>query len=191
MLLGCALDAFDLAENLFDFSAYGYGLDKTTTRPVVAFVEELTKYGEALRDLREGEELCEEEEITRRWTGSRELVRRYSIRADDYNARLRDIIEVCEAAMPADCRERDGSLKRGACLEFTYTLACKRAELNDLALVMCNWRKEYKIRCAPHVNLMRNEQERIDKEDRRRDEAQMEEEESYSNDELGYRRTGR
>lgn len=187
-LLGCVLDAFDLAENLLDFSEYGYGRGDFTTETVVAFVERLTKYGAALRDLREGEELCEEEEITRMWPGSmcRDFVGWYTTRADRFNARLRDIIAVCEASMPADYRERDGSVKKRACLEFTRTFADKREEVKDLALCMEDWRESYDRRCAPQVSVMRDEQRRIDEDNRRREEERRAEEESYRRDQHGH-----
>lgn len=170
VLMRCALDAFDLAQHILEFRNYAYGPDSITIRPVLNFVQDLIKYGVALRDLREGERLCMVEELTRRVPDARSTVGWYSRKADGHNARVRDLVAACEQAMPPeeDCRNTDGSVRLDACLRFSRTLFGKRGELSDLSWLVCNWQESYNKKCAPQVKFMRDEDQRIGREERRR-----------------------
>lgn len=187
VLMRCALDAFELAQHILEFRDYAYGTDSITTIPVIKFLQDLTSYGVVLRDIREGERLCNVEEVTSKVPDARSTVAWYSARASLRNSKVRNLIAECEAAMPEEYRNRDGSIKLEACLEFTRTLFGRREELGDLSFLMRDLRESYNNKCAPQVKFMRDEDQRIEREGRRRrEEAQWSEEESHRRDERGY-----
>lgn len=184
VLLGCVLDAFDLADNLLKCAIYVHGPGSPETRPVRDFIDELIEFGKTLRGLEDIKDLCEEREISRKVPEAKDIVNKYSRAAKDLKASIQDFISLSEEAMPRFRHHSDGSLKYAACLWFIGTMLGKKLGLTEyLTSALRRWCYQYDESCVPLLKKMQETARRIEDDKLRREEEASEREERWRREE--------
>ncbi|KAK7709638.1 hypothetical protein SLS63_013153 [Diaporthe eres] len=169
--LGRDLGVYGLMNNLLNCADIVFGRHSPTTRPVRDFTRNLGQVADEVRRIREHESLLEIEEISRRVPGARRICNGLIDKRGSFYTRIRDLITVCEAHVPAPWRDEGGSLARDASISFMEALLSQdrlfRA-LDDLRWDMVEWLEHFDEDCAPILKKMRDKRQRMLDDDRRR-----------------------
>lgn len=180
VLLGKQLTAYGFRHDLLNCADTVHGHHSPETKPVRDFIRALGLVAEEVSRIREHEPLLEDGEVSRRWPTVRDMFNWFTEKAEEVYDKIRDLVTVCEAGMPAPYRLENGSVAYGAALSFMGALLGDGRllqQLENLRRNMVHWLNLYDRDCTPMLTAMRDDKQRIIEDTRRRREEHAQREE--------------
>lgn len=169
-LLSCDLDLRTLAGHIRDFCTDDS--KGNISIPVLNFVRQLEGYGEVVRQVRIGVEMCNTSNM--KTVPSEAVIRQAESNVSTLNKRVQRLVEKCQDAMPKPCLGENGVMELKACKKFKKALLHDEVELNELMTRLYNYIQEYNDHVRPAISRYQQEKTQLEKAQRERQKREAE-----------------